>query len=66
MSCGCNCGTAVVKVDCEGMCVDGLSAYELWAQNQSPDTDTSMAAFWNFLKGVSVVDITVEVNDVKV
>lgn len=68
MSCGCGCGTAVMRVDCEGMCKDGLSAYELWAQNQPPDADTSLDAFWASLEGgegvgVKAVTVSTEVID---
>lgn len=64
MSCGCNCGMSTMRVECDGMCVDGLSAYELWAQNQPPDADTSREAFFAALRGLGITSITVEVKDV--
>lgn len=62
MSCGChnNCLPATVTVDCEGLCKDGKSAYELWAENQPPDADTSLQAYWNSMRANNVESITVE------
>lgn len=60
MSCTCGgCGTAVMRIDCEGMCKDGLSAYELWSYSQPADADTSRDAFYKMMTGTQIVSVAV-------